>query len=137
MHGLKFFFYPLTSEVNLAVTQVAHEININGKSPEPRPEFEGDHEIIWIDLVKGPQGLGFSILDQEDKALAQSFVHIRGLVPKGVAEQDGRLKPMDRVLYVNDVHFDMSQMSLQECVHVLKGMAQTSHKKQKTFYYMC
>ena len=88
-----------------------------------RPEFEGEHEIIWIDLVKGPQGLGFSILDQEDKAIGQSFVHIRGLVPKGVAEQDGRLRPMDRVLYVNDVHFDMAQMSLQECVHVLKGQA--------------
>lgn len=63
--------------------------------------------------------------------MAQSFVHIRGLVPKGVAEQDGRLKPMDRVLYVNDVHFDMSQMSLQECVHVLKGMAQIFLKTTK------
>ena len=52
-------------------------------------------------------------------------------MPKGVAEQDGRLKPMDRVLYVNDVHFDMSQMSLQECVHVLKGMAQIFLKTTK------
>ena len=58
-------------------------------------------------------------------------------MPKGVAEQDGRLQPMDRVLYVNDVHFDMSQMSLQECVHVLKGMAHIFLKRQNPLYCMC
>jgi hypothetical protein len=40
-------------------------------------------------------------------------------VPGGVAQQDGRLIPGDRLMYVNDVH--LAHASLDEAVQALKG----------------
>ena len=80
------------SEVNLTVNAVAMEI----ATERPKIEDE-DEDLIWIDLVKGAQGLGFSILDYDDEE-GKFHVHIRGLVPNGVAEQDGRLAPGHRLV---------------------------------------
>lgn len=53
--------------------------------------------------MKGERGLGFSILDYQDPLRpAHTLVVIRSLVPGGVAQQDGRLIPGDRLLFVND-----------------------------------
>ena len=104
------------SEVNLTVNEVAMEIEHTEDIQE-----DADDELVWIDLVKGSQGLGFSILDYDDEN-NKFHVHIRGLVPNGVAETDGRLQPGDRLVYVNDVKFDMAEISLQDCVQVLKGL---------------
>lgn len=55
------------------------------------------------ELVKGERGLGFSILDYQDPLRpSHTLVVIRSLVPGGVAQQDGRLIPGDRLLFVND-----------------------------------
>lgn len=55
------------------------------------------------ELVKGERGLGFSILDYQDPLRpAHAVIVIRSLVPGGVAQQDGRLIPGDRLLTVND-----------------------------------
>ena len=43
------------------------------------------------------------------------------LVPGGVAQQDGRLIPGDRLMYVNDVN--LAHASLDEAVQALKGAA--------------
>ena len=47
---------------------------------------------------------------------------IRGLVPGGVADQDGRLSPGDQIIRVNEIKFDMRVYSLKDCVEVLKGL---------------
>lgn len=53
--------------------------------------------------MKGERGLGFSILDYQDPLRpSHTLVVIRSLVPGGVAQQDGRLIPGDRLLFVND-----------------------------------
>lgn len=44
---------------------------------------------------------------------------IRSLVPGGVAEQDGRLLPGDRLMFVNDINLENG--SLEEAVQALKG----------------
>lgn len=44
---------------------------------------------------------------------------IRSLVPGGVAEQDGRLLPGDRLMFVNDINLENS--CLEEAVQALKG----------------
>src|SRR5699024_2807021 len=44
---------------------------------------------------------------------------IRSLVPGGVAQQDGRLLPGDRLLFVNDRNLENS--SLEQAVQALKG----------------
>lgn len=47
------------------------------------------------------------------------MIVIRSLVPGGVAEQDGRLKPVDRLMSVNDTNLEHA--SLSYAVETLKG----------------
>ncbi|XP_078478714.1 LOW QUALITY PROTEIN: multiple PDZ domain protein-like [Lampetra planeri] len=79
-----------------------------------------DSEVQWIELEKGSQGLGFSILDYQDPWDADcSVVLIRSLVPGGAAERDGRLLPGDRLAFVNER--DLTGAGLEEAVAALKG----------------
>lgn len=77
-------------------------------------------EIQLIELLKTERGLGFSILDYQDPMNPnETVIVIRSLVPGGVAQQDGRLIPGDRLVYVNDVHLENA--SLDQAVAALKG----------------
>ncbi|NXL95016.1 MPDZ protein, partial [Alectura lathami] len=77
-------------------------------------------EVQHIELEKGSMGLGFSILDYQDPVdPANTVILIRSLVPGGVAEQDGRLLPGDRLMFVNDISLENG--SLDEAVQALKG----------------
>lgn len=59
----------------------------------------------------------FCVQDPMDPA--KTVIVIRSLVPDGVAEQDGRLLPGDRLMYVNNIHLENA--SLEEAVQALKG----------------
>lgn len=73
-----------------------------------------------IELPKGERGLGFSILDYQDPMNpSETVIVIRSLVPGGVAQQDGRLIPGDRLLAVNDINLENA--SLDQAVQALKG----------------
>ena len=50
------------------------------------------------------------------------MIVIRSLVPGGIAEQDGRLIPGDRLVFVNDNNLD--NCSLEMAVQALKGVPQ-------------
>ncbi|XP_062465021.1 multiple PDZ domain protein isoform X17 [Pezoporus occidentalis] len=77
-------------------------------------------EVQHIELEKGSAGLGFSILDYQDPVdPVNTVIVIRSLVPGGVAEQDGRLLPGDRLVSVNDTNLENG--SLEEAVQALKG----------------
>ncbi|XP_076580988.1 multiple PDZ domain protein isoform X3 [Chaetodon auriga] len=77
-------------------------------------------EIQNIELEKGEGGLGFSILDYQDPLdPSKTVIVIRSLVPNGVAEQDGRLLPGDRLMYVNATNLENA--SLEDAVQALKG----------------
>ncbi|NXU56919.1 MPDZ protein, partial [Turnix velox] len=77
-------------------------------------------EVQHIELEKGSMGLGFSILDYQDPVdPANTVIVIRSLVPGGAAEQDGRLLPGDRLMFVNSVNLENG--SLEEAVQALKG----------------
>nr|XP_040036365.1 multiple PDZ domain protein isoform X14 [Gasterosteus aculeatus aculeatus] len=77
-------------------------------------------EIQNIELEKGEGGLGFSILDYQDPLdPAKTVIVIRSLVPSGVAEQDGRLLPGDRLMYVDTTNLENA--SLEDAVQALKG----------------
>ncbi|XP_033029163.1 multiple PDZ domain protein isoform X2 [Lacerta agilis] len=89
-------------------------------------EVQGSPLAMWetniqqIELEKGSMGLGFSILDYQDPVdPANTVIVIRSLVSGGVAEQDGRLLPGDRLMYVNDINLENG--SLEEAVQALKG----------------
>ncbi|NWU91139.1 MPDZ protein, partial [Upupa epops] len=79
-----------------------------------------ESEVQHIELEKGSMGLGFSILDYQDPVdPANTVIVIRSLVPGGVAEQDGRLLPGDRLMFVNDTNVENG--CLEEAVQALKG----------------
>ncbi|XP_037116852.1 multiple PDZ domain protein [Syngnathus acus] len=90
------------------------------------PEATGSPLAMWeleiqnIELEKEAGGLGFSILDYQDPLdPAKTVIVIRSLVPNGVAEQDGRLLPGDRLMFVNDTNLESA--SLEDAVQALKG----------------
>ncbi|CAM9180869.1 unnamed protein product [Lampetra planeri] len=129
----------ILKELPLAVTMVcsrhAHDYDAGRQSASSpgQAEEEGgvaavaggqqpmwDSEVQWIELEKGSQGLGFSILDYQDPWDADcSVVLIRSLVPGGAAERDGRLLPGDRLAFVNER--DLTGAGLEEAVAALKG----------------
>ncbi|KAF1475011.1 Multiple PDZ domain protein, partial [Eudyptula minor novaehollandiae] len=101
----------------------ALEITDEGQSVE---EVQSSSLAMWetevqhIELEKGSMGLGFSILDYQDPVdPANTVIVIRSLVPGGVAEQDGRLLPGDRLMFVNNINLENG--SLEEAVQALKG----------------
>ncbi len=77
--------------------------------------------IINIELNKGDNGLGFSVLDYQDPS-NPSFspvIVIRALVPGGIAQLDGRLIPGDRLVAVNDI--TLENMNLDDVIKILKS----------------
>ena len=80
-------------------------------------------EVLTIELQKTERGLGFSILDYQDPLNpSETVIVIRSLVPGGVAQQDGRLIPGDRLMFVNNI--PLGNASLDTAVQALKGAAQ-------------
>ncbi|XP_062333566.1 multiple PDZ domain protein [Osmerus eperlanus] len=84
----------------------------------PLAMWERDAQVV--ELQKGEEGLGFSILDYQDpEDSAKTVLVIRSLVPGGVADMDGSLLPGDRLMFVNDT--DLESASLDHAVQVLKS----------------
>ncbi|XP_069794651.1 inaD-like protein isoform X3 [Narcine bancroftii] len=76
-------------------------------------------EVKMIELEKGSEGLGFSILDYQDPLdPTRTVIVIRSLVVGGVAECDGRVLPGDRLVFVNDQNIENT--ALAEAVRALK-----------------
>ncbi|CAK1583946.1 unnamed protein product [Parnassius mnemosyne] len=73
-----------------------------------------------VELLKGDQGLGFSILDYQDPIDPQgTVIVVRSLVPGGVAEKNGEISPGDRVMSVNGA--SIKNATLDQAVQALKG----------------
>lgn len=78
---------------------------------------------ITIQLIKGPQGLGFKLAARDNCTPGEySPIYIKNILPKGAAIQDGRLQRGDRLLEVNKQ--DMTQKTLHEAVNILRNTKQ-------------
>ncbi|XP_034750340.1 multiple PDZ domain protein isoform X1 [Etheostoma cragini] len=98
----------------------AEDITKRGVPPMSPPLAMWEREAQVVELEKGESGLGFSILDYQDPEDAtKTVLVIRSLVPGGVADQDGRLLPGDRLMFVNES--DLEGSSLDYAVHILKS----------------
>ncbi|XP_062239780.1 multiple PDZ domain protein isoform X1 [Platichthys flesus] len=121
--------FNLKKEIDLSSILAAEESEANKGAAEldtVTEEAIGSPLAMWelaiqnIELEKAEGGLGFSILDYQDPMdSAKTVIVIRSLVPNGVAEQDGRLLPGDRLMYVNST--DLENASLEDAVQALKG----------------
>uniref|UniRef100_G3PTR0 Multiple PDZ domain protein-like n=1 Tax=Gasterosteus aculeatus aculeatus TaxID=481459 RepID=G3PTR0_GASAC len=98
----------------------AEDITKRGVPPMSPPLAMWERDAQVVELEKGESGLGFSILDYQDPEDAtKTVLVIRSLVPGGVADQDGRLLPGDRLMFVNENNLEGS--SLDYAVYVLKS----------------
>ena len=81
-------------------TMILQPSKLKSRSLEPLTNLAmWSGEVLVIELVKSERGLGFSILDYQDPMnKEQTVIVIRSLVPGGVAQQDGRLIPGDRLM---------------------------------------
>ncbi|KAL0267790.1 UNVERIFIED_CONTAM: hypothetical protein PYX00_009956 [Menopon gallinae] len=73
---------------------------------------------IDLELLKGPTGLGFSITTRDNPAGGNCPIYIKNILPKGAAVDDGRLRPGDRLLKVNDI--EMTGKTQPEAVAILR-----------------
>uniref|UniRef100_A0A671WUJ1 Multiple PDZ domain protein n=1 Tax=Sparus aurata TaxID=8175 RepID=A0A671WUJ1_SPAAU len=119
----------MDKQIDLSAILVAEDSEVNAAAASQdnvTEEAIGSPLAMWeleiqnIELEKGEGGLGFSILDYQDPLdPAKTVIVIRSLVPNGVAEQDGRLLPGDRLMYVNATNLENA--SLEDAVQALKG----------------
>nr|XP_018902814.1 PREDICTED: partitioning defective 3 homolog isoform X1 [Bemisia tabaci] len=72
-----------------------------------------------LELLKGPHGLGFSITTRDNPAGGNCPIYIKNILPKGAAVEDGRLRPGDRLLAVNDV--ELTGKSQADAVSLLRN----------------
>ncbi|XP_038045105.1 partitioning defective 3 homolog [Patiria miniata] len=75
---------------------------------------------LYVQLMKGPQGLGFSITTRDNAVGGKNPIYIKNILPKGAAIADGRCKPGDRLLEVNGI--EMTGKTQSEAVSILRSV---------------
>ncbi|XP_066589181.1 partitioning defective 3 homolog isoform X2 [Prorops nasuta] len=76
--------------------------------------------MIEIELTKENNGLGFSVTTRDNPAGGHCPIYIKNILPKGAAVEDGRLRPGDRLLEVNNK--EMTGKSQAEVVSLLRSI---------------
>uniref|UniRef100_G1L862 Partitioning defective 3 homolog B n=1 Tax=Ailuropoda melanoleuca TaxID=9646 RepID=G1L862_AILME len=77
---------------------------------------------IKIDLKKGPEGLGFTVVTRDSSIHGPGPIFVKNILPKGAAIKDGRLQSGDRILEVNGR--DVTGRTQEELVAVLRSTKQ-------------
>uniref|UniRef100_A0A8V0ZEP1 Partitioning defective 3 homolog B n=1 Tax=Gallus gallus TaxID=9031 RepID=A0A8V0ZEP1_CHICK len=77
---------------------------------------------IKIDLKKGPEGLGFTVVTRDSSVHGPGPIFVKNILPKGAAVKDGRLQSGDRILEVNGR--DITGRTQQELVAMLRSTKQ-------------
>ncbi|XP_065526204.1 partitioning defective 3 homolog B isoform X1 [Lathamus discolor] len=77
---------------------------------------------IKIDLKKGPEGLGFTVVTRDSSVHGPGPIFVKNILPKGAAVKDGRLQSGDRILEVNGQ--DITGRTQEELVAMLRSTRQ-------------
>ncbi|NXA41046.1 PAR3L protein, partial [Eudromia elegans] len=77
---------------------------------------------IKIDLKKGPEGLGFTVVTRDSSVHGPGPIFVKNILPKGAAVKDGRLQSGDRILEVNGR--DIAGRTQEELVAMLRSTKQ-------------
>ncbi|XP_034042512.1 partitioning defective 3 homolog B-like isoform X2 [Thalassophryne amazonica] len=77
---------------------------------------------LRIDLKKGPEGLGFTVVTRDSSVHGPGPIFVKNILPRGAAVRDGRLQSGDRILEVNGV--DITGVSQEELVCMLRSTRQ-------------
>ncbi|XP_053137545.1 partitioning defective 3 homolog B isoform X2 [Hemicordylus capensis] len=77
---------------------------------------------IRIDLKKGPEGLGFTVVTRDSSVHGPGPIFVKNILPRGAAIKDGRLQSGDRILEVNGS--DITGRTQEELVAMLRSTKQ-------------
>ncbi|GAA6110148.1 partitioning defective 3 homolog B isoform X1 [Tachysurus ichikawai] len=77
---------------------------------------------LKIDLNKGPEGLGFTVVTRDSSVHGPGPILVKNILPRGAAVKDGRLQSGDRILEVNGV--DITGRTQEELVAMLRSTKQ-------------
>ncbi|XP_056611082.1 partitioning defective 3 homolog B isoform X2 [Triplophysa dalaica] len=92
-----------------------------GASPLQNP-YRKSGKKIRIDLKKGPEGLGFTVVTRDSSVHGPGPILVKNILPRGAAVKDGRLHSGDRILEVNGV--DITGRTQEELVAMLRSTKQ-------------
>ncbi|VDP13765.1 unnamed protein product, partial [Onchocerca flexuosa] len=59
-------------------------------------------ELITTRIIKGPKGLGFTLIGNDGNSLQDEFLQIKNVIPGGPAHRDGVLQLGDVLVFVNN-----------------------------------
>ncbi|XP_013861930.1 tyrosine-protein phosphatase non-receptor type 13 isoform X2 [Austrofundulus limnaeus] len=97
--------------------------NINGNDPGVNGLHPG--ELFDVELSKTDSGLGIKVTGGANTSIRHGGIYVKGIIPKGAAELDGRIQKGDRVVAVNGKSLEGA--THQQAVDVLRETGQTVH----------
>ncbi|MGH0142429.1 UNVERIFIED_CONTAM: hypothetical protein FKN15_048978 [Acipenser sinensis] len=117
---------PMPQNTSLSPTKNTNENTLVKKnsSLSPRVGF-GSKKIgkkIKIDLKKGLEGLGFTVVTRDSSVHGHGPILVKNILPRGAAVKDGRMQSGDRILEVNGR--DIAGKSQEELVAMLRSTKQ-------------
>uniref|UniRef100_A0A8C1IX71 Tyrosine-protein phosphatase non-receptor type 13 n=1 Tax=Cyprinus carpio TaxID=7962 RepID=A0A8C1IX71_CYPCA len=104
---------------------------LNASSPEVNSLQPGD--LFDVELSKIDSSLGISVTGGSNTTVRHGGIYVKGVIPKGAAELDGRIKKGDRVVAVNGKSLEgathkqaveMLRDTGQEVISALRGTGQ-------------
>ncbi|XP_045456505.1 membrane-associated guanylate kinase, WW and PDZ domain-containing protein 1 [Melitaea cinxia] len=93
---------PVLQARRLRAEKMASENGNNNQVNGPPPTGELRGERFTLNLTKGPQGLGFTLIGAEGIPETEGYLQIRSIVPHSPAWIDGALRPGDVVVGVGN-----------------------------------
>ncbi|MGH0117043.1 UNVERIFIED_CONTAM: hypothetical protein FKN15_028155 [Acipenser sinensis] len=119
--------HPLTPQnTSLSPTKNINENTLVKKNSSLSPLVGfGSKKIgkkIKIDLKKGLEGLGFTVVTRDSSVHGPGPILVKNILPRGAAVKDGRMQSGDRILEVNGR--DIAGKSQEELVAMLRSTKQ-------------
>ncbi|XP_058888149.1 partitioning defective 3 homolog B-like isoform X1 [Acipenser ruthenus] len=117
---------PMPQNTSLSPTKNTNENTLVKKNSSLSPLVGfGSKKIgkkIKIDLKKGLEGLGFTVVTRDSSVHGPGPILVKNILPRGAAVKDGRMQSGDRILEVNGT--DIAGKSQEELVAMLRGTKQ-------------
>ncbi|XP_050949422.1 tyrosine-protein phosphatase non-receptor type 13 isoform X3 [Labeo rohita] len=97
--------------------------NLSASSPEVNSLQPGD--LFDVELSKIDSSLGISVTGGSNTTVRHGGIYVKGVIPKGAAELDGRIKKGDRVVAVNGKSLEGA--THKQAVEILRDTGQVVH----------
>ncbi|OXB84108.1 UNVERIFIED_CONTAM: hypothetical protein H355_012226 [Colinus virginianus] len=82
-------------------------------------------DTFEVELAKKDNGLGISVTGGVNTSIKHGGIYVKAVIPKGAAEEDGRIEKGDRVLSVNGISLEGA--THKQAVEMLRNTGQVVH----------